>query len=123
MAMFSAAIQILAPGQAVFLHPAPALAHAFGQNHVYLGHRMPHALNIHDLSHAELGKQGMEVCLMYDTLDVGHTDLERVVIMFFVPIGIEPIPQLCGDQSFAVKFQNFDVRRFLYAGIAAHRRI
>ena len=65
----------------------------------------------------------MEVCLVYDALDVWHTDLKRMVFVLLVPEGIEPIPQLCGDQSFAVKFQNFDVRRFLYAGIAAHRRV
>ena len=119
--VFSAAIQVFAPAQTVLLHPAPALAHAFRQDHLYPVNRMPNTLNIHDLRHAELLEKNMEIHLVYYTLDIRHTDLEGMVVVVFTAVRIKLIAQLCGDQALAVKLQHLDIRQLLHAGIAAHR--
>ena len=123
MIVLAAANEVFTPGQAVFLHPAPALAHALCQNHVYTGYGMAHTLNIYDLPYAKFSKELVKIHLMNHALDIGHTDLERTMVVLFISKGIKPLTKLRGDQPLAVKLQHLNIHRFLHTGIASHRRV
>ena len=116
----AAAVQVLRPVQAVFLHPAQALAHAPSQNHVHLFHGMPHAEQIGNLSNAELREQSVEVHCMDHALDIGQANLEGKMPRFQGCVTAQHVSQLLGDQALAVKFQNLNICGLLHPGVTAH---
>ena len=116
----AAAVQVLRPAQPVLLHPAQALAHASGQNHVHLFHGMPHAEQIGNLRNAELRKQSVEVHCVDHALDIGQANLEGEMPRFQGGVTAQHVSQLLGDQALAVKFQNLNVCGLLHPGVAAH---
>ena len=89
-----AAGQILFPVQAVFPHPAPALAHALREDHVDLADRVADALDVLDLGHAQALEQRVKIHLMHHALDVGQPDLLGKMVVRFIGKGIEIMTQL-----------------------------
>ena len=90
MIVFPAAPQIVRPGKAAVRHPAEALEHTLGEDHVHIVHAMPLAPNVRDLADAQLTEQGFVIHLMHHALDVGKTDLEGVM----KSVGIQRMGQL-----------------------------
>ena len=123
MLILPAAPEIFLPAQTVLFHPAPALAHAFGQDHIHPGNRMPDTLYIFDLLHAQFPKQGMEIHLVDHTFDVGHANLKGMVITLFVAVGVQKAGQFGRDQTLTVELFHVDIHGFLHTGILADRLV
>ncbi len=91
------------------LKPPEALQLALGQYQIDLTDRMGIFPNVLDHRNANACERSAEVYLVNHTLDIGHTDLEGMMLVALGKRFVYLLRKLLRDKSLAIKQRDLDI--------------
>ena len=120
MAVFFQSVKIPAERKTVFFHPAASLELTFGEDHTDILNGMFRTPHIRYCRYICRFANGLEIDLVYHTLDVRQTDLIGIMNMLSAIDAVNFLAEFGRDQSLAVKELDGNILLFLHPFIFAN---